>query len=68
MKTFDKIKMIDLSVISNENSKNDLIASLEEFKSRSLFNKLKLEKIIESAIHWSLANGEYLNMSVKTLS
>lgn len=59
--------MINLSVISNENSKNDLIESLEAFNSRSLFNKLKLEKIIESAIHWSLVNGEYLNLSQKVL-
>ena len=45
--------MMNLTLISNANAKNDLIKSVEEV------NKLKLEKIIESAIHWSLVNGQY---------
>jgi hypothetical protein len=48
--------MIGLSSITNA---NDLIESAEGF------DKLDLEKIIESAIHWSLVNGEYLNISEK---
>jgi hypothetical protein len=41
----------------HDNKKNELIQSLEELYSQSLFNKLKLDKIVESAIHWSLVNG-----------
>ena len=37
--------------------KNDLIENLDKFYLQSSFNKLKLNKIVESAIHWSLVNG-----------
>ena len=37
--------------------KNELAEGLDEFYSKEPFNKLKLNKIVEAAIHWSLVNG-----------
>ena len=48
--------MINVTSFNNK-KKNELIQILEEFYSQSIFNKLKLDKIVESAIHWSLVNG-----------
>jgi hypothetical protein len=43
--------------IAEDTIKNELAENLEEFYLKTPFNKLKMNKIIESAIHWSLVNG-----------
>ena len=56
-----KLKIKNELVTTNEETvsshKNDLIEKLDDFYAQSAFNKLKLNKIVESAIHWSLVNG-----------
>ncbi len=54
--------MINVTSFNNNKKKNELIQSLEEFYSQSQFNKLKLDKIVESAIHWSLVNGIQISL------
>jgi hypothetical protein len=44
-------------IAAEDTIKNELAENLEEFYLKTPFNKLKLNKIIESAIHWSLVNG-----------
>ena len=67
--------------LSNENNNsncfaiNEIAERIEEFYSKSSFNKSKLNKIVESAIHWSLVNGNkqmraffvVKNLIIKTL-
>ena len=46
-----------LSEPTDDTVKNELAENLEEFYLKAPYNKLKLNKIVESAIHWSLVNG-----------
>ena len=46
-----------LTETTDDTIKNELAEGLDEFYSKEPFNKLKLNKIVEAAIHWSLVNG-----------